>query len=99
MADACPFYPDIFKPSPDGASDDQKGAIAPENSNRIKFYTAVRFLLLNRFGFPEAIPQPPTFPPAGGALPDVLGTMSDDGRIYFVSVAGLLISENFVDPL
>lgn len=95
----CTYYPDLFKPYPVGAGPDQKKAIDDENRKHVELYKAVRFLLLNRFGFSETIPQAPTIPPSGGNLPDVLGAMSDDGRIYFVSVAGRLISENFLDPL
>lgn len=95
----CTYYPDLFKPYPDGASAIQKAAIDKENGDRIPFYNAVRFLLVNRFGFSEPIPPAPVIPPPGGTLGDVLSTLSEDGRVYVVSVAGLLISENFLDPL
>src|SRR6266568_6102462 len=102
----CTYYPDLFRPYPPGIRDlTKKGQRGPAddiddfNKGRIGFYNAVRFLLINRFAFNEPIPPAPTIPPANDALPDVLTGVSEAGRVYFVSVAGILISQGFTDPI
>src|SRR5581483_9636981 len=95
----CQFYSDLFISYPDTASTAQKHAIDEENKKKVELYLAVRNLLSTRFGFPEAIPAPPHIPPAAGGLDNVLGAMSLDARVYFVSVVGLLLTEGFTDPL
>lgn len=95
----CTYYPDIFKPYPQGVSPQAKSDIDAFNNGRIPFFNAVRFLLINRFAFNEPIPAAPAIPPPNDTLPDVLTGVSETGRVYFVSVAGLLISQGFTDPL
>jgi|tagenome__1003787_1003787.scaffolds.fasta_scaffold20989729_9 hypothetical protein len=99
MAIECTYYPDIFKPYPQGVSARSKQDIDDFNKGRIPFYNAVRFLLVNRFAFNEPIPPAPAIPPAGDTLPDILTSVSEGGRVYFVSVAGILISQGFTEPL
>lgn len=96
----CMYYPDIFQPYPKGADTAQQAAITDFNKSRIPFYEAVGYLLRERFGFTASIPPAPTIPPAlpEQELGDILGAMDPHDRKYFVSVAGLLIAENYVNP-
>ena len=99
---ACERYEDLFvldKP-PSDASTEERDRIKNVNKLRADFYRSVRYLLLNRFAFPGAIPQP--FDPEKTTAEeenDLLHGLDDEEKAYFVSVAGILLSNNFQDPL
>src|SRR5262245_86082 len=99
---ACERYEDLFviPTPPSDASKDEKDRVIAVNKSRADFYRSVRYLLLNRFAFPGAIP--PTFDPehpTADEKNDLLHGLDDSEKAYFVSVAGILLSNNFQDPL
>jgi hypothetical protein len=96
---ACERYEDLFVLYPDDASDAEKKAIDAGNTDRVKFYRAVRYLLMNNFHFPAAIPPPPNVPTGANEANDLLHGLDDDEKAYFVSVAGILLANSLFDPL
>lgn len=99
---ACERYEDLFvlpKP-PSDASDEEKKRVKKVNEDRANFYRAVRYLLLKRFAFPGAIPPP--FDPEDTTPEeenDLLHGLDEEEKAYFISVAGILLANNFQDPL
>jgi hypothetical protein len=86
---ACDQFPDIFEHFPAGASTDERKAIEAANHQRSILYRAVRFLLLNRFNYSGQLPEKTS---------DLESLGQDPAFPFFISIFGLLLSDNFVDP-
>jgi hypothetical protein len=86
---ACDQFPDIFEHFPAGASTDERNAIEAANKQRSVLYRAVRYLLLNRFNYSGTLPEKTS---------DLESLGQDPAFPFFISIFGLLLSDNFVDP-
>jgi hypothetical protein len=86
---ACDQFPDIFTHLPKNASPQEINTTNTNNDAQQKLYTAVRFLLLNRFNYQGQLPD---------LTEDVECRGNDPAFPFFISVYGMLISDSFTDP-
>jgi hypothetical protein len=85
----CPSFPDIFQPTPHGASAEERKRIKRLNDERERVYRAVRHVLESNFGFRDALPaEPKDFP----------GSVDANGTARFCAVYGQLLADNWNDP-
>src|SRR3989442_1050147 len=85
----CEYFPDIYT-IPAG-TDAQVNLINQKNDERAKLYDAVRFLLKQNFKLNGTVPEKPK--DFGVKMPE------GSDKIYFVGVYGLLLADNYTDPL
>lgn len=101
MADkVCEHYEDLLAAYPTGASQQEMAATDEANGTRVRFFRSVRYLLRNRFAFSGIIPDPPDPPLTPKELAaDLLHGLEDSEKANFLAVAGVLLANNFTDPL
>src|SRR6185436_8521038 len=96
----CERYEDLLAPYPLGASKNEMAKYDAENRTRVRFFRAVRYLLKNRFSFSGVIPDPPDPPLSKKELAeDLLHGLEDNEKAHFLAVAGILLANNYSDPL
>lgn len=84
----CVEYPDIYRNTPDNATQAQQEAITRENATHEVLYKAVRYILRTDFGMTSVPFEPKDFP----------GQLSADEQTRFVAIYGLLLADNYDSP-
>jgi hypothetical protein len=68
-----------------------------DNLTRYRFFSAIRFILLRDFGFPDKAEYIPI--DAEEPISDPLRQLSDPERAQVLTIAGLLMADGYSDPL
>jgi hypothetical protein len=87
---ACDQFPDIFEHQSDGATPQEIQTLNENNQRRQNLYSAVQYLLTNRFAF-------------NGTLPDKTADLEGQDETItdfptLIGTYGMLLADNFTDP-